>query len=84
MPEEDTRIFNEAYQIYNKYRWSLMKTDTQWTEFSNEVRDFARAHNWARKPLAKRMAEMLLDVFCDMYKDNKTPEIPDYFGRSDL
>ena len=84
MPDEDAKIFSEAYGIYNKYRWTEMKTDDQWMAFSDEVRDFARAHNWPKNPLAKRIAVMLLDVFGDMYRNGQKPAIPDYFGRDDL
>ena len=84
MPDEDAKIFSEAFRIYNKYRWTEMKTDDQWISLSNEVRDFAEAHRWRTNALALRISFMLLDVFNDLYKNGRKPEIPDYFGRSDL
>lgn len=84
MPEDDAKIFQDAFAIYNKYRWTEMTSPEQWMAFSEDVRDFARAYNWARNPLAKRIAQMLLDLFNDLYKGGKKPAIPDYFGRSDL
>ncbi len=84
MPDEDAKIFNEAFRIYNKYRWTEMRTDSQWIDLSNEVRDFAEKYHWRTNQLAAHMGYMLLEVFNDLYKNGKKPEIPDYFGRDDL
>jgi hypothetical protein len=61
-----------------------MKSPEQWTALADEVRDFAEAHRWRENPLAMRAGMMLMDVFDDLYRNGKKPEIPDYFGRSDL
>ena len=84
MPDEDGNIFAEACRIYEKYRWTEMKSPEQWMELADEVRDFAEKHRWRENALALRAGMMLMDVFSDMYRDGKKPEIPDYFGRSDL
>lgn len=84
MPDEDGKIFAEACRIYEKYRWTEMKSPEQWTALADEVRDFAEAHRWRENPLAMRAGMMLMDVFDDLYRNGKKPEIPDYFGRSDL
>ena len=83
MPDEDAKIFSEAFQIYNKYRWTEMKKE-QWDAFTTEVRDFAWKYQPKSNVLATQMAFMLLDVFNELYKNGQKPPIPDYFGRSDL
>ena len=83
MPDEDGKIFSEAFELYNKYRWHEIQTD-EWIQLSNDIRDFAEAHQWKDNPLAKYIGFMLLDVFNELYKNGNKPAIPDYFGRSDL
>ena len=84
MPEEDAKIFSEAFEIYNKYRWTEMKTPEQWEALTNEVGAFADRHQWRTNQLTKRIGHMLLDIFSDMYRNGRKPSIPDYFGRDDL
>ena len=84
MPEDDAKVFQDAFSLYNKYRWAEMKSPEQWMAFADEVRDFAEAHRWRENPLTERMGMMLMDLFNDLYENGKKPPIPDYFGRSDL
>lgn len=84
MPEEDGKIFQEAFGIYNKYRWEEIKTPERWKELMDEIRDFAVRYRYAENVLAVHMSCMLIDTFNDLYKDGKKPVIPDYFGRNDL
>lgn len=84
MPDEDAKIFSEAFEIYNKYRWAEMTSDDQWIAFTDDVRDFADKHKWKENTLAARIGVMLLEVFSELYRDGKKPVIPNYFGRDDL
>lgn len=84
MPEEDARIFSDAYELYEKYRYTEMRTDEQWAAFVNEVRSFAERHAWRENKLAERLGLSLIDTLNDLYADGKKPAFPDYFGRSDL
>ena len=84
MPDDDAKVFQDAFEIYNKYRWTEMTSDTQWMTLADEVRDFAVRHRWRDNPLAMRAGMMILDVFNDLYCDGKRPAMPDYFGRGDL
>jgi len=84
MPEEDAKIFAEAYDIYSKFRWTEMKADVQWMALAEACRDFAEKHRWRENPLAFRIATAVLDALGDMYSNGKKPKIPDYFGRDDL
>ena len=83
MPEEDAKIFGEAYEIYNKWRWKVI-SPAEFTDLNIELAHFAERNHWQENPLAKRLAMALFDIFDDMYRDGKVPAIPDYFGRSDL
>ena len=83
MPETDEKIFGDAYEIYNKYRWRILKEE-DFLQLSNDVSALAQKYDWQRNPLADRAAQMLFDVFNDFYKDGRVPAVPDYFGRSDL
>ena len=83
MPEEDAKIFGEAYEIYNKGRWKVISRE-EFTDLNIELAQFAERNNYRENPLAKRLAMALFDIFDDMYRDGKVPAIPDYFGRSDF
>ena len=83
MPETDEKIFGEAYDLYNRYRWRILKDD-DFIQFSNDITALAVKYDFTHNPLANRIAEMLFDVFNDLYKDGRVPAMPDYFGRSDL
>ena len=83
MPETDEKIFGDAYEIYNKYRWRILKEE-DFLQLSNDIAAMAQKYDWQHNPLADRMAQMLFDVFNDFYKDGRVPAVPDYFGRSDL
>ena len=84
MPEEDAKVFSEAYDIWNLYRWTEMKTDDQWIALAEACRDFAEKHRWRENPLVFRIATAMIDALSDMYANGKKPKIPDYFGRDDL
>lgn len=83
MPEEDTRIFGEAYEIYNKWRWKKLD-ESDWIHFAEDLGSFSARNDWQNNPLTKRLTDALFDVFGDMYRNGATPAMPDYFGRSDL
>lgn len=83
MPETDEKIFGDAYEIYNKYRWRILKEE-DFLQLSNDISALAQKYDWQHNPLADRLAQMLFDVFNDFYKDGRVPAVPDYFGRSDL
>ena len=83
MPETDEKIFGEAYELYNKYRWRILK-DEDFLNLSNDIAALAARYDFQRNPLANRLSLMLFDVFNDLYKDGRVPAMPDYFGRSDL
>lgn len=83
MPETDEKIFGEAYELYNKYRWRILK-DEDFLDLSNDIAALAARYDFQRNPLANRLSLMLFDVFNDLYKDGRIPAMPDYFGRSDL
>ena len=77
MPETDAKIFGEAYDLYTRYRWRILK-DEDFLSLSNDIAAFG--HN----PLTDRLVMMLFDVFNDLYKDGRVPALPGYLGRSDL
>ena len=83
MPENDARIFGEAYEIYNKWRCKVMKPD-DFIDLNIELAEFAERNNFKENPLARRLAGALFDIFNDLYSGGKVPAMPDYFGRSDL
>ena len=83
MPEHDEKIFGEIYEIYNKYRWKqLSKEDL--ILLTSELGTFAEKYNWKENPLAFHLADAMISVFDDLYRNGKVPKIPDYIGRSDL
>ena len=81
MPD-DAKIFGEAYELYERWRVTDISTPEQWMRITNEFHEFACRHPGNR--LAMRLAVSLMDTFDDMYRNGKKPDMPDYFGRSDL
>lgn len=82
MPEEDAKIFQEAYQLYDKWRGVQIRTGEQWIHVTNEMQDLVLKHPGNR--LAMRMAIGLMDAIDDLYHDGAVPAVPDYIGRGDL
>lgn len=83
MPETDEKIFGEAYELYNSFRWRVLK-DEDFITLTNAIAALADKYDWQHNPLANRICGMLFDVFNDLYRDGRVPAMPDYFGRSDL
>ena len=83
MPETDAKIFGEAYDMYTRYRWRILKEE-DFLSLSNDIADFGERNGWQHNPLTDRLVMMLFDVFNDLYKDGRGPALPGYLGRSDL
>ena len=83
MPEQDEKIFGEVYEIYNKYRWKKMERE-ELIFLSSDLANIAQKYGFKKNPLAWHLTNAILDVFDDLYRDGKVPEVPDYIGRSDL
>ena len=82
MPEEDAKIFQEAYQLYDKWRGVEIRTGEQCIQVTCEMQKLCMDHPGNR--LAMRLAIGLMDTIDDLYHDGAVPAVPDYFGRSDL
>lgn len=82
MPEEDAKIFGEAYELYEKWRSVEIRRPEQWLEATNDFHGLVCRHEGNQ--LALRLAISLMDTFDDLYKDGNVPAVPDYIGRSDL
>ena len=83
MPEQDEKIFGEVYEIYNKYRWKQMERE-ELIFLSSDLANIAQKYGFKKNPLAWHLTNAILDVFDDLYRDGKVPEVPEYIGRSDL
>ena len=82
MPEEDARIFQEAYQLYDKWRGVQIRTCEQWIQVTLDMQKLCLDHPGNR--LAMRLAIGLMDTIDDLYHDGAVPAVPDYIGRVDL
>lgn len=82
MSDEDAKIFQEAYQLYDKWRGIQIKTEQQWIQVTTEFHEFVCRNNSC--PLATRLAIGLMDTIDDLYHNGAVPAVPDYIGRSDL
>ena len=82
MPEEDAKIFAEAYQLYEKWRGVEIRTPEQWLQVTGEFHGLVCRHEGSQ--LALRLAIGLMDTFDDLYRDGAVPAVAGYFGRSDL
>ena len=82
MPEEEGKIFGEAYRLYEKWRGVLIDTSDKWMQVTNDFYQFVAGNN--SNPLAVHLAVGIMDTFDEMYHDGKQPVIEGYLGRSDL
>lgn len=82
MSEEDAKIFQEAYQLYDKWRGVQIRTGEQWIQVTNEMKKLCLDHPGNR--LAMRLAIGLMDTIDDLYHDGAVPAVPDYIGKGDL
>ena len=82
MSDEDKRIIGEAVRIYDKWRGIVLTELDQWCSLTNEFWEFGCRHADSR--LALHLSVAFMSVFDDLYHDGKKPEVPDYFGRSDM
>ena len=82
MPEEDGKIFGEAYQLYDKWRGQVIGTAEKWLEVTNEIHGFYERHEG--NALALRLSVGIWEALEDLYRGGKVPAMPDYIGRSDL
>ena len=83
MTDKDQAVWAEIIRIYDRYRSTEMHED-DWKTFVREVAAFAEKNDYKNNPLVNRLGMALFDIFDDLYRGGKTPEIPDYFGRDDL
>ena len=82
MPEEDAKIFGEAYEIWQQWRSVLITELSQWEQLTADFEGLAVRHPESR--LALRLAIGMMDSFDDLYKDGRKPAVADYIGREDL
>ena len=82
MPEEDAKIFQEAYQLFDKWRGVQIRTGEQWIQVTLDMQKLCLDHTGNR--LAMRLAIGLMDTIDDLYHDGAVPAVPDYIGRGDL
>lgn len=82
MPEEDGKIFGEAYELYQKWRSVLIDTPEKWLMVTDDIQAFVSRHDESR--LALRLAIGVIDTLDDLYRGGKRPPMADYLGRSDL
>lgn len=78
MPEEDSRIFGDFFNIWKKYRGKKM-TEADWIAFGDEVAACAVLHHYETNPLADKMSVMIITAMGELYANGKVPEIADYF-----
>ena len=82
MPEEDGKIFGDAYALWDKWRGMRIERKEQWLQVTEELHGFVCRHESSR--LALRLAIGIMDTLDDLYKGGQVPAVPDYIGRGDL
>lgn len=82
MPEEDKQIFRDAYELYDKWRGTLIQTEDQWLMITAEFYQFIQSHQNSR--LAFHLATGIMDHFDEMYRNGNRPKMPSFIGREDL
>ena len=83
MPEEDTRIFGDFFNIWKKYREKVM-TEADWIAIGDEVAACALLHHYETNPLAAHLGGAILEAMGELYMNGAVPKMADYFGREDL
>ena len=82
MPEEDKQIFREVYELYDKWRGTLMETEEQWMTITAEFYTVIQRHPGNR--LAIHLATGIMEHFDEMYRNGNKPKMPSFIGREDL
>ena len=82
MPEEDKKIFQEVYELYDKWRGTLMETDDQWLMITAEF--YALIRNHPNNRFAIHLVTGIMDHFDELYRNGNRPPMPSYLGREDL
>lgn len=82
MPEEDKQIFREVYELYDKWRGTLMETEDQWLMITAEFHALVVKHPESR--LALHLVTGIMDHFDEMYRNGNRPKMQSFIGREDL
>ncbi len=82
MPEEDKQIFREVYELYDKWRGTLIQTQDQWLLITAEF--YALVQKFQNSRLALHLVTGVMDHFDEMYRNGNIPTMPSYLGREDL
>lgn len=82
MPEEDKQIFREVYELYDKWRGTLIQTQEQWLTITAEF--YALIQRFQNSRLALHLVTGVMDHFDEMYRNSNKPTMPSYLGREDL
>ena len=80
MPEEDTRIFGDFFNIWKKYREKVM-TEADCIAICDEVAACALLHHYETNPLAPHLGGAVLEAMGELYMNGAVPKIADYFGQ---
>ena len=82
MPEEDKQIFREVYELYDKWRGTLIQTQEQWLTITAEF--YALIQRFQNSRLALHLVTGVMDHFDEMYLNGNKPTMPSYLGREYL
>jgi len=66
--EEDRALWMEAYKLYATFL-GMENTDGKWQLFCEAVNRLACEHDFHHNPAAMHMAEMLIDTFDELYRE---------------
>ena len=84
MNEKDAKSWQICCDFYRKWRETVIETDEQWGQFSEDVGRLGQALDIDNNPLGFRLMCAVLETFNDLYKDGMKPMPANYFGRDDL
>lgn len=84
MNEKEEVAFRIIITFYAKWRETIIETDAQWTELSEDVGKLGRELDIDHNPLGWHLMNAVLDTFNDLYSNGMKPMPANYFGRDDL
>ena len=84
MSENERRIFRLVFEFYEKWRGTVIETEEQWHQLSDEVGLLGKDPDVNGCPLGWNLLTAVLDTLSALYKGGMKPMPDGYLGRDDL
>ena len=84
MNENEKKAFAAAFDFYQRWRETIIETDEQWEQLTDDYEQVFRETDADHCQLALRLLYAVMDAIGDLYSGGMKPVPANYFGRDDL